>query len=454
MRGDDQPIERKIFGTDGVRGTANTGALAPDGLLRLGMAAGRLFRRGDHRHRVVIGKDTRLSGYMIEPALTAGFIATGMDVILLGPLPTPATAMLTRSMRADLGVMISASHNPYEDNGIKFFGPDGRKLSDDTEIEIERLMEEGTEAGLVLSADLGRAKRIDDAGARYVEFAKSTLPRRLSFEGLRVVLDCANGAAYKVAPTVLYELGAEVKVMGAEPDGFNINRGVGSTHPQKLQDMVSEYRADIGIALDGDADRVLIADERGRLVDGDQILATISADLKRRGALRGGAVVSTVMSNMGFEKYLERQGLGLVRTKVGDRYVVEEMRARDCNIGGEPSGHVIMSDHATTGDGLVTALQVLAVVAQAGKPVSEVCHSFDPYPSLLKNVRFRTGKPLENDKVKQAIADGEAALGDRGRMVIRKSGTEPVIRVMAEGEDAALVQRVVDEICAAVEVAV
>ena len=454
MRGDDQPFERKIFGTDGVRGMANSGALAPDQLMRLGMAAGRLFRRGDHRHRVVIGKDTRLSGYMIEPALTAGFIATGMDVILLGPLPTPATAQLTRSMRADLGVMISASHNPFHDNGIKFFGPDGFKLSDQTEMQIEQLMEDGPEAGLVPSGDLGRAKRIDDAGARYIEFAKSTLPRRLSLEGIRVVLDCANGAAYKVAPTVLYELGAEVKTIGASPDGFNINRNVGSTSPAKLQEMVHEYRADIGIALDGDADRVIIADEKGRLVDGDQILATVATSLHEDGILRGGGIVATVMSNMGFEKYLGGMGLAMHRTKVGDRYVVEEMRARDINVGGEPSGHVVLSDFATTGDGLVTALQVLNVVAQAGRPVSEVCHKFDPFPSLLKNVRFKQGEPLENDKVKKAIKDGEAALGDKGRTVIRKSGTEPVIRVMAEGQDEALVTRVVNDICKAIEVTI
>lgn len=454
MRGDEQPLERKIFGTDGVRGMANEGPLAPDQLMRLGIAAGRVFRRGQHRHRVVIGKDTRLSGYMIEPALTAGLIAAGMDVILLGPLPTPATAQLTRSMRADLGVMISASHNPYHDNGIKFFGPDGFKLSDLTEMEIEKYMEDGPEAGLVPSSELGRAKRIDDAGARYIEFAKSTLPRRLTLEGLRVVLDCANGAAYKVAPTVLYELGAEVKTIGAEPNGFNINRNVGSTNPRKLQDMVLEYRADIGIALDGDADRVIICDEQGQLVDGDQILATIAHSLHEEGLLRGGGVVSTVMSNMGFEKYLAAMDLEMIRTKVGDRYVVEQMRMRDINIGGEPSGHVILSDYATTGDGLVTALQVLNVVAQADRPVSEVCHKFDPFPSLLKNVRYKTGKPLENEAVKKAIADANEALGDKGRTVIRKSGTEPLIRVMAEGEDENLIKRVVGDICSVIEAAV
>jgi phosphoglucosamine mutase len=451
MRGDDRPMERKIFGTDGVRGLANDGALTPAGVLKLGMAAGRYFRRGEHRHRVVIGKDTRLSGYMIEPALTAGFISAGMDVLLLGPLPTPAMAMLTRSMRADLGVMISASHNPYHDNGLKFFGPDGYKLSDETEMAIEALMEDGSDVGLAPSAALGRAKRYDDAGARYIEFAKATLPRRLSLEGIRVVLDCANGAAYKVAPTVLYELGADVKTLGVEPDGFNINRNCGSTSPRKLQDMVLEYRADIGIALDGDADRVIIADERGRVIDGDQIIATIATALQRDDRLEGGGVVSTIMSNMGLETYLGGMGLDLVRTQVGDRYVVEAMRERGINVGGEPSGHVILSDYATTGDGLVTALQVLGLVVEEDKPASEVCERFDPLPSLLKNVRYKSGDPLADETVKQAIADGEAAFAGRGRTVIRKSGTEPVIRVMAEGEDKALVERVVNDICKAVE---
>ncbi|ADM09723.1 phosphoglucomutase/phosphomannomutase family protein [Parvularcula bermudensis HTCC2503] len=451
MRGDEQPQERRIFGTDGVRGLANKGPLAPDQLLRLGMAAGRHFRRGQHRHRVVIGKDTRLSGYMIEPALTAGFIATGMDVILLGPLPTPATALMTRSMRADLGVMISASHNPYHDNGIKFFGPDGFKLSDTTELTIERLMEDGAETGLCGPENLGRASRIDDAGARYIEFAKSTLPRRLSFEGLRIVLDCAHGAAYKVAPTVLYELGAEVKSIGVNPDGFNINRGVGSTDPLKLQDMVLEYRADIGIALDGDADRVIMCDENGKLIDGDQILAAIATSLAEQDLLRGGGVVSTVMSNIGFELYLKKCGLDLTRTKVGDRYVVEQMRARDINVGGEPSGHVVLSDYTSTGDGLITALQILGLVAETEKPVSEVCSLFEPFPSVLKNVRFTSGDPLAAETVKAAIAEGKALLGGEGRTVIRKSGTEPVIRVMAEGPDAGLVERVVDDICDAIE---
>ncbi|MEM9421130.1 MAG: phosphoglucosamine mutase [Pseudomonadota bacterium] len=454
MRGDDQPIERHIFGTDGVRGLANAGAMTPAGLLNLGMAAGRVFRRGDYRHRVVIGKDTRLSGYMIEPALTAGFIAAGMDVLLLGPLPTPAMAMLTRSMRADLGVIITASHNPYHDNGVKFFGPDGYKLSDATEAHIERLMCDGPEVGLAPSGELGRAKRYDDAGARYIEFAKATLPRGLSLEGVRVALDCANGAGYKVAPTVLYELGAEVKTMGVEPDGFNINRNCGSTATRKLQDMVLDYRADIGIALDGDADRVIIIDEKGRVVDGDQILAVIAGALKKDGRLRGNGLVSTIMSNMGLENHLKGVGLDLHRTPVGDRYVVERMREKGINVGGEPSGHVVLNDYATTGDGLVTALQILSVIAQEDRPTSEVCQKFDPYPSLLRNVRYKEGNPLERDSVQQAIKDGEAAFAGKGRTVIRKSGTEPLIRVMAEGEDEALVTKVVSDICAAVEAVV
>ena len=452
MRGDDGlKMTREIFGTDGVRGLANRGAMTPHSLLRLGMAAGRVFQRGEHRHRVVIGKDTRLSGYMIEPALTAGFTAAGMDVFLLGPLPTPAMAMLTRSMRADLGVMISASHNPFHDNGIKFFGPDGFKLSDETELQIERLMEEDPEAILADPSELGRAKRIEDAGARYIEFAKATFPRRLNLEGMRIVLDCANGAAYKVAPTVLWELGADVKIIGAEPDGFNINHGVGSTEPRQMQEAVQEYRADIGIALDGDADRVIICDEKGRLIDGDQILATIATAYQQDDCLRGGGIVSTVMANLGLEKYLASLDLTLERTKVGDRYVVEAMRAKEMNIGGEPSGHVILRDHSTTGDGLVTALKILGVVVREGRSVSEACHRFEPFPQLLKSLRYKGGAPLEDAGVKQAIKDGEHRFGDKGRLVIRKSGTEPLIRVMAEGEDEALVKAVVDDICAALK---
>ena len=446
-----KPAERALFGTDGVRGLANAGAMTPMGLLRLGMAAGRVFKNGAHRHRVVIGKDTRLSGYMIEPALTAGFAASGMDVFLLGPLPTPAMAMLTRSLRADLGVMISASHNPYHDNGVKFFGPNGYKLSDDTEIEIERLMAEGPEEGLAAPGELGRVKRIDDAGARYIEFAKATLPRHLSLEGLRVVIDCANGAAYKVAPTVLWELGADVKSIGVEPNGFNINNQCGSTSPKAMQEAVLEYRADIGVALDGDADRVIICDEKGEIVDGDQILALIAKSWASKGMLRGGGIVSTVMSNMGLEKYLGSQGLKLERTKVGDRYVVEAMRAGDFNVGGEPSGHVILSDYATTGDGLITALQVLSVVAGEGCKVSEACRLYKPFPQLLENVRFSGGDPLAAPEVKAAISAAEAELGGNGRIVIRKSGTEPLIRVMAEAEDQRLVTAVVRTICDAVE---
>ncbi len=454
MRGDDQMTgKREIFGTDGVRGLANAGAMTPDNILRLGMAVGRVFKNGSHRHRVVIGKDTRLSGYMIEPALTAGFAASGMDVFLLGPLPTPAMAMLTRSLRADLGVMISASHNPYHDNGVKFFGPDGFKLSDETEMEIERLMREGPDAGRAGAADLGRVKRIDDAGARYIEFAKAAFPRRQSLDGVRVVIDCANGAGYKVAPTVLWELGAEVKSIGVEPNGFNINHEVGSTSPEKMQKAVHEYRADIGIALDGDADRVIICDEKGNIVDGDQILALIANAWKKTGALKGGGVVSTVMANMGLDKFLGDQGLKLERTKVGDRYVVEEMRAKGINIGGEPSGHVVLSDYGTTGDGLVTALQVLAVVASEGRKVSDVCRCFAPFPQLLKNVRYKGGDPLEADAVKAAIKAGEDKFGKAGRLVIRKSGTEPLIRVMGEGENETLVRAVVEDICAAVEAA-
>lgn len=448
MRGEDETggavpaRERKIFGTDGVRGLANAGAMTPERILRLGMAVGRVFRNGAHRHRVVIGKDTRLSGYMIEPALTAGFAASGMDVFLLGPLPTPAMAMLTRSLRADLGVMISASHNPYQDNGVKFFGPDGFKLSDERELLIEAMMEDGPEAGLAGARDLGRVKRVDDAGARYIEFAKNAFPRGLSLEGLRIVVDCANGAAYKVAPTVLWELGAEVKLIGADPDGFNINLDCGSTEPTRMQDAVREYRADIGVALDGDADRVIIADEKGDIVDGDQILAAIADSWLRRGLLRGGAVAATVMSNMGLERYLAGRGLRLERTKVGDRYVVEAMRARGLNVGGEPSGHVILSDFATTGDGIVTALQILAILAGEGQRASKACRLYAPFPQVLQNVRANSSV-LKNERVLAAIAAGEAQLGAAGRLVIRPSGTEPVIRVMGEAENAALLRETV-----------
>jgi phosphoglucosamine mutase len=440
-------MSRKYFGTDGVRGRANAGNMTPDVVMRIGMAAGQLHRRGGHRHRVVIGKDTRLSGYMIEQALTAGLLASGMDVFLLGPVPTPAVAMLTRSMRADLGFMISASHNPFHDNGIKIFGPDGYKLSDEQELKIEGLIDVPATAALAASADIGRAKRIEDAGARYIEFAKRTYPGESNLDGLRIVIDTANGAAYKTAPTALWELGAETIVMADEPNGVNINDKVGSTAPHAMCERVREVRADIGIALDGDADRVIICDEKGNVIDGDQIMALIATSWAKRGYLKGGGLVSTIMSNLGLERYLEGQGLSLARTKVGDRYVVEHMRANGFNIGGEQSGHIVMSDYATTGDGLLAALQVLAERVRIGKPVSEICNLFDPMPQVLKNVRFSGGKPLEDNKVLTAIADAEKRLGKQGRLVIRPSGTEPLIRVMAEGENDRLVTDIVDELC-------
>ncbi len=444
-------MSRKFFGTDGIRGTANVAPMTADIALRVGMAAGSIFTRGEHRHKVIIGKDTRLSGYMVEPALTAGFISVGMDVVLLGPVPTPAVAMLTRSMRADIGVMISASHNPYQDNGIKIFGPDGYKLSDEAELEIESLMENGVNSHLADPAKLGRAKRLEDAGARYIEFAKSTIPRTLRLDGIRIVIDCANGAAYKVAPTVLWELGAEVIAIGVEPDGFNINKECGSTDLTRLSQKVRDVRADLGIALDGDADRVLICDENGQVIDGDKIMALIAGYWLRSGRLCGKAIVGTIMANLGLERYLNNLGLELLRTQVGDRYVVEKMRAEGYNLGGEQSGHIIMSDFSTTGDGLVSALQVLSVLCEANKPVSEALNLFEPAPQLLQNVRYKTGAPLEHIQVKQAIADGEAQLGKKGRVVIRKSGTEPLIRVMAEGEDEALVHAVVGLIVVALE---
>jgi phosphoglucosamine mutase len=405
-----------------------------------------VFRRGEHRHRVVIGKDTRLSGYMIETALVAGFTSVGMDVLLLGPMPTPAVAMLTRSMRADLGVMISASHNPYDDNGIKLFGPDGYKLTDEIEHEIEALIDGNVAKRLAKSADLGRAKRIDGVHDRYIEFAKRTLPKNMSLEGLRVVVDCANGAAYRVAPGALWELGAEVFTVGVDPDGFNINKDCGSTAPDTLRRKVLEMRADVGIALDGDADRVIVADERGRIVDGDQLMAVIAESWKEDNRLAKPGIVGTVMSNLGLERHLKKQGIDLVRMPVGDRYVLEHMREHGYNVGGEPSGHIILSDYATTGDGFVAALQVLAVVKKDGRPVSEVCHRFDPLPQVMKNVRYSNGKPLENAKVRSAIADAEQRLGRKGRLIIRPSGTESVIRVMGEGDDKILIEEVVDGI--------
>ena len=442
-------MTRKYFGTDGIRGRAN-GVITPDLALRVGQATGIAFRRGDHRHRVVIGKDTRLSGYMIETALIAGFTSVGMDVLQLGPMPTPAVAMLTRSMRADLGVMISASHNPYEDNGIKLFGPDGYKLNDEVEAEITQLIDSDLGQQLSPSAMLGRAKRIESAQARYVEFAKRTLPRNLGLDGLRIVLDCANGAAYKVAPEALWELGAEVITIGDEPDGFNINRDVGSTKPEALASKVRELRADLGIALDGDADRVLIVDEQGRVVDGDQLMGVIARSWQEDGRLAAPGVVATVMSNLGLERYLAGLGLSLARTAVGDRYVLEHMRAHGFNLGGEQSGHIILSDYGTTGDGLVAALQLLAVVKRQEKPVSEVCHCFEPLPQILKNVRYKQGRPLEEKPVLSAIKAAEQLLGESGRLVIRPSGTEPVIRVMAEGDDRDIVLRAVDGVVEAV----
>ena len=442
---------RKYFGTDGIRGTANSGPMTAETALRVGLAAGRHFTRGSHRHRVVIGKDTRLSGYMIEPALTAGFISMGLNVTLVGPLPTPAVAMLTRSLRADLGVMISASHNPYEDNGIKLFGPDGYKLSDEIEAEIETRMAADMSADLAPSASLGRAMRLDDAQGRYIEFVKATFPKKLSLEGLKVVIDCANGAAYRVAPTVLWELGAEVVPIAVEPDGFNINRDCGSTASDFMREQVVAHKADLGIALDGDADRLVVADERGALVDGDQIMALIARSWHASGLLRGGGVVGTVMSNLGLEQFLGGLGLALTRAPVGDRYVVEHMRQAGINLGGEQSGHIVLSDFATTGDGLIAALQCLAVLAATDAPASEAAGLFEPMPQLLKNVRFAGESPLDTEPVRIAIADGENRLGTAGRVLVRKSGTEPVVRVMAEGEDEPLVRQVVDHIVETIE---
>jgi len=436
---------RKYFGTDGIRGRANR-VITPELALKVGQAAGLVFQRGEHRHRVLIGKDTRLSGYMIETALVAGFTSVGMDVLLTGPMPTPAIAMLTRSMRADIGVMISASHNPFDDNGIKLFGPDGHKLSDEIELEIEHLVDGDMGKKLALSEALGRAKRIDGVQDRYIEFAKRTLPRNLSLAGLRIVIDCANGAAYQVAPNALWELGADVVAVGVEPNGTNINKECGSTSPEALARKVREVRADLGIALDGDADRIVIVDEHGHVVDGDQLIAVIAASWREDGRLAKPGVVATVMSNLGLERYLKSLDLKLVRTAVGDRYVVDCMRQEGYNLGGEPSGHIILSDYSTTGDGLVAALQVLAVVKKLGQPVSEVCHRFEPLPQVLRNVRYKKGKPLENAKVVLAIKSAEQRLNGQGRLVIRPSGTEPVIRVMGEGDDKSLVEDVVDGI--------
>ena len=442
-------MARKLFGTDGVRGTANIEPMTAETALRLGMAAGHYFTHGDHRHTVVIGKDTRLSGYMLEPALTAGFISVGMDVILLGPLPTPAVALLTRSLRADLGVMVSASHNPYEDNGIKLFGPDGFKLSDETEMHIEDCMANGLAAHLVPSSQLGRARRLDDAVGRYIEHTKSTFPHGLRLNGLKIVIDCANGAAYKVAPTILWELGAEVVPVGISPDGTNINRGCGSLSTETMRSQVVAHGADLGISLDGDADRVQISDELGNLIDGDQLMALIGSAWHKSGALRGDGVVATVMSNLGLERFLTKEGLVLHRAAVGDRYVLEYMRANGFNVGGEQSGHIILSDYSSTGDGLVAALQILAALVQADRPASNVLKLFEPLPQVLKNIRVPLALKetiLDDSQVTAAIAEGERKLNSSGRVLIRRSGTEPLIRVMAEGEDLNYVASVVDEI--------
>ncbi|MBD3761116.1 phosphoglucosamine mutase [Sphingomonadaceae bacterium G21617-S1] len=441
-------MARKYFGTDGIRGRTNESPMTAEIAMKVGQAAGAHFLRGDHRHRVVIGKDTRLSGYMMESALVAGFTSVGMDVVLFGPMPTPAVAMLTRAMRADLGVMISASHNLFADNGIKLFGPDGYKLSDEDEAAIEARLDKPVR--LAPSGDIGRARRVEDARGRYVHAVKSSFPEHLRLDGLRIVVDCANGAAYEVAPLALWELGADLISIGVSPNGTNINEKCGSTDTRALQDKVLETRADIGIALDGDADRLIIVDNQGKVVDGDQLMALVASGAQARGELKGGGIVATVMSNLGLERYLKGRGLSLHRTQVGDRYVVEAMRAEGFNIGGEQSGHIVMTDHATTGDGLVAALQVLAQLVESGKPASELLHQFDPLPQLLKNVRFAGGEPLKDDKVIAAIADAEAKLNGTGRLVIRKSGTEPLIRVMAEGEDSKLVEAMVDQICDAV----
>ncbi|HKR15795.1 phosphoglucosamine mutase [Rhizorhapis sp.] len=441
-------MARKFFGTDGIRGRTNAWPMTAELAMKVGMAAGAHFQRGTHRHRVVIGKDTRLSGYMVENALVAGFTSVGMDVVQFGPIPTPAVAMLAQSMRADLGVMISASHNPYYDNGIKLFGPDGYKLSDEDELKIEGLLE--SDIPLAASQDIGRARRVEDARGRYIHAVKSSFPDHLRLDGLKIVIDCANGAAYQVAPAALWELGAEIVAIGITPNGLNINDGCGSTAPLSCQETVVASGADIGIALDGDADRLIVVDEKGQIIDGDQIMALIGASWAKAGTLRGGGLVATVMSNLGLERFLNGQGIDLVRTKVGDRYVLEQMREGGYNVGGEQSGHMILSDHATTGDGTIAALQVLAAVVESGKPASEVLHQFDPVPQLLKNVRYASGKPLESPSVQKVIAEAEQELNGCGRLVIRPSGTEPVIRVMAEGDREDQVKAVVERICTAV----
>jgi phosphoglucosamine mutase len=444
-------MSRKYFGTDGIRGTANIEPMTAEVALKVGMAAGHQFIRGDHRHRVVIGKDTRLSGYLLEPALTAGFIAVGMDVVLVGPMPTPAVAMLTRSLRADLGVVLSASHNPFEDNGIKLFGPDGFKLSDEVEKQIEARMENGLAEGRAAPRDLGRASRLEDAPGRYIEYVKRTFPDRRTLEGFKIVVDCAHGAAYRVAPTVLYELGAEVIPIGVEPDGFNINQGCGSTDTKRMREEVVRHKAHLGIAVDGDADRLLLCDEAGAMIDGDQLMTIIAESWLGQGRLKGGGVVSTVMSNLGFERYLAGLGLKLERTAVGDRYVVEHMRSRGYNVGGEQSGHIILSDYSTTGDALIAALQTLAVLVEKDKLVSKAARVWQPIPQQLRNVRHSGGRLHEHDAVQRAVAAAKARLGKAGRVLVRPSGTEPLIRVMVEGDDAALVTALLDDITVAVE---
>lgn len=444
-------MTRKLFGTDGIRGKANTGAITAEMALKVAMAAAQVLARGTHRRKVVIGKDTRLSGYMLEPAMQAGFVSMGLDVVLVGPMPTPAVAMLTRSLRADLGVVISASHNLYEDNGIKLFGADGYKLTDDTEAEIEALLATDLTQRLAPAPQLGRAARLEDASGRYIEYVKNTFSKGLRLDGLKIVVDCANGAAYKVAPRILYELGAEVVAIGVAPDGTNINKNCGATAPDILCEEVVKHGAHLGIALDGDADRLILCDENGHVVDGDQIMALIATAMHARGELKGGGVVATVMSNLGLERHLKSLGLQLFRTPVGDRYVVDHMRQGGCNIGGEQSGHIILGDHSTTGDGLIAALQVLSVIRADGRAVSEICRVFTPVPQLLKNVRTQSPVALDAAPMREAIRAAEVKLGDGGRILIRKSGTEPLVRVMAEGDDAALVNAIVQELCAVVE---
>jgi phosphoglucosamine mutase len=437
---------RRLFGTDGVRGKANVDPMTPDIMMHLAIAAGQYFKTNEHRSKVIIGKDTRLSGYMIEPALTAGFISVGMDVMLLGPLPTPAISMLVRSMRADLGVMISASHNPYHDNGVKLFGPDGYKLTDEVERRIEERVFSGKLENLALSHKLGRAFRLEDAPGRYIEFVKSTLPKNTRFDGLKIVVDCAHGAAYKVAPIVFWELGAEIIPIGVQPDGLNINKEVGATCPETMCEAVLKHQADLGISLDGDADRVVISDEKGNLIDGDQLMALVASSWLESGQLRGKSVVGTVMSNLGLEHYLKSKNLELIRTSVGDRHVCEYMRTHDCNVGGEQSGHIILSDYAHTGDGLVAALQVLAVIVNKGKPTSEIAKIFEPYPQILRNIHLQNGAPLDNEKVKQVIADAEKELKNKGHLLIRKSGTEPLLRIMAQGNDESQLKNIINRV--------